>query len=46
MKKHYKAYVEGFAGAKELRERLMEATNVDKVAVVIKTFSNNYKFDN
>ncbi|MES2202844.1 MAG: tRNA-dihydrouridine synthase [Patescibacteria group bacterium] len=31
MKKHFKAYVEGFAGAKELRMELMEATNAAEV---------------
>lgn len=46
MKKHYKAYVDGFPGAKELRERLMEATNVDEVSVIINAFFDNYKFDN
>ncbi|HET8575038.1 MAG TPA: tRNA-dihydrouridine synthase [Candidatus Paceibacterota bacterium] len=31
MKKHYKAYVEGFDGAKELRIKLMEAKDADEV---------------
>jgi len=35
MKKHYKAYVNGFKGAKELRVRLMEkaktAQDVEKI---------------
>jgi len=31
MKKHYKAYVEGFPGAKELRAKLMEAENAKEV---------------
>ncbi len=31
MKKHYKAYVNGFDGAKELRVELMEAKNADEV---------------
>jgi nifR3 family TIM-barrel protein len=31
MKKHYKAYVNGFDGAKELRARLMEAENAREV---------------
>jgi len=38
MKKHFKAYVEGFPGAKELRMRLMETTNAAEVEKVIKTF--------
>ena len=31
MKKHFKAYVEGFAGAKELRMKLMEAVSASEV---------------
>jgi nifR3 family TIM-barrel protein len=31
MKKHYKAYVNGFEGAKELRMKLMEAENAEQV---------------
>lgn len=31
MKKHFKAYVQGFDGAKELRERLMETQNTQEV---------------
>ncbi len=31
MKKHYKAYVNGFDGAKELRMKLMEAVNASEV---------------
>lgn len=31
MKKHFKAYVEGFPGAKELRMKLMECENADEV---------------
>ncbi len=36
MKKHFKAYVEGFDGAKELRMKLMEATNAAEVEKIIK----------
>jgi len=36
MKKHFKAYVEGFDGAKELRIRLMEVTNAAEVEKIIK----------
>ena len=35
MKKHFKAYVEGFPGAKELRMQLMETTNAAEVEGVI-----------
>ena len=36
MKKHYKAYVNGWDGAKELRQKLMEANNVQEVENIIK----------
>jgi nifR3 family TIM-barrel protein len=36
MKKHYKAYVNGFKGAKELRARLMEAESVGDVKTILK----------
>ncbi len=35
MKKHYKAYVNGFDGAKELRTELMEAPNANTVATIV-----------
>ena len=38
MKKHYKAYVNGFEGAKELRVKLMEATNSDEMQVIVDDF--------
>lgn len=38
MKKHYKAYVNGFDGAKELRMELMDATDADEVEETIKIF--------
>ena len=38
MKKHYKAYVNGFAGAKELRMELMAAKGVDEVAAHVHAF--------
>ncbi len=38
MKKHFKAYVEGFPGAKELRIELMEADNAVEVENIIETF--------
>ncbi|OHA85264.1 MAG: hypothetical protein A2481_01525 [Candidatus Yonathbacteria bacterium RIFOXYC2_FULL_47_9] len=38
MKKHYKAYVNGFDGAKELRVHLMEAKNADEVERIAREF--------
>jgi tRNA-dihydrouridine synthase len=38
MKKHYKAYVGGFAGAAELRALLMEQNTPDEVATVVHDF--------
>lgn len=39
MKKHYKAYIQGFNGVKELRMELMEkATNSDEVAQIVDKF--------
>ncbi len=38
MKKHYKAYVHGFDGAKELRVLLMEQSTPEKVEVVVNRF--------
>lgn len=38
MKKHFKAYVEGFPGAKELRMELMETTSAAQVEAVIGRF--------
>jgi nifR3 family TIM-barrel protein len=35
MKKHYKAYVNGFDGAKELRIKLMEAKDYDEVEKIV-----------
>lgn len=35
MKKHYKAYVNGFPGASKLRERLMECKNAGEVARIV-----------
>jgi len=39
MKKHYKAYVNGFDGAKELRVKLMEAENAQNVAEIVDNFN-------
>ena len=41
MKKHYKAYVTGFQGAKELRAKLMDAKNADDVEKITKQFLNS-----
>lgn len=38
MKKHYKAYVNGFEGAKELRVSLMEAKNASEVEKLVGEF--------
>ncbi len=38
MKKHYKAYVNGFEGAKELRVKLMETENYDAVRSEVEAF--------
>jgi nifR3 family TIM-barrel protein len=38
MKKHYKAYVNGFNGAKELRVKLMETSDAREVETVVKKF--------
>src|SRR3990167_1514885 len=38
MKKHFKAYVEGFPGAKELRVKLMEAENAAEVERLVEEF--------
>ena len=42
MKKHFKAYVEGFDGAKELRIELMEATNAAEVAEIITQYTKRH----
>jgi len=42
MKKHYKAYVNGFDGAKELRVKLMETKNSKEVEKIIKDFLKNH----
>ncbi|MFA6524025.1 MAG: tRNA-dihydrouridine synthase [Candidatus Paceibacterota bacterium] len=40
IKKHYKAYVNGFEGAKELRAKLMEIKNTKEVENIINDFLN------
>lgn len=41
MKKHFKAYVNGFNGAKELRIKLMETENAGQVEKIINAFIKN-----
>lgn len=41
MKKHYKAYVNGFDGAKELRTKLMETQNAGEVEKIVGEFVAN-----
>jgi nifR3 family TIM-barrel protein len=38
MKKHYKAYVHGFDGAKELRVELMEAETIEQIEAIVAVF--------
>ncbi len=38
MKKHFKAYVSGWDGAKELRVKLMEVDNVNQVEEIVKDY--------
>jgi nifR3 family TIM-barrel protein len=44
MKKHFKAYVNGFDGAKELRIKLMETENSKQVEKIINDFLKNTEF--
>lgn len=41
MKKHYKAYVAGWSGAKELRMKLMEAKNANEVEKIVNHYLKN-----
>lgn len=41
MKKHYKAYIDGFDGAKELRTELMDCNSAREVEVVVGKFLQN-----
>lgn len=43
MKKHYKAYVHGFDGAKEIRIKLMDAKNADEVEQIAREFLKTLK---
>jgi len=40
MKKHYKAYVNGFDGAKELRVKLLECENSEQITKLVDEFLN------
>jgi nifR3 family TIM-barrel protein len=42
MKKHFKAYAEGFKGAKELRVELMETKNAKEIEEVIEKFLSEH----
>jgi nifR3 family TIM-barrel protein len=41
MKKHYKAYVHGFVGASELREKLYTATDYNEIEAIVTDFLSN-----
>jgi tRNA-dihydrouridine synthase len=41
MKKHFKAYVTGFDGAKPLRTALMEARDANEVGSIVTRFLEN-----
>jgi nifR3 family TIM-barrel protein len=43
MKKHFKAYINGWDGAKELRVRLMETENPKQAISILTTFQKNLK---
>jgi nifR3 family TIM-barrel protein len=43
MKKHFKAYVEGFPGAKELRIQLMETENAAQVEAIIEDWLSSHR---
>jgi nifR3 family TIM-barrel protein len=42
MKKHFKAYVSGFDGAKELRVKLMESERLGEVEGIVRGYSKEY----
>ena len=43
MKKHFKAYVNGWDGAKELRAQLMEVEHAKQVSVIVKNYLKSIK---
>lgn len=44
MKKHFKAYVNGFDGAKELRVKMMESETVEEIESLVNEFLENKLF--
>lgn len=42
MKKHYKAYVHGFDGAKDLRVKMMDAKNAAEVEAIVREFLKEF----
>ncbi|MFT5849332.1 MAG: nifR3 family TIM-barrel protein [Patiriisocius sp.] len=42
MKKHYKAYVNGFHGAGQLRAKLMESNSSEEIEVIVHDFLQNH----
>jgi nifR3 family TIM-barrel protein len=42
MKKHFKAYINGFKGAKELRQKLMQTNSAREVEAIITQFLKNH----
>lgn len=43
LKTHYSEYISGFAGAKELRDKLMTAKGVNEVRILVEEFMENIK---
>jgi tRNA-dihydrouridine synthase len=43
MKKHYKAYVSGWDGAKEIRDQLMETTSAEEAITTIKRYLDAFE---
>ena len=43
MKKHFKAYVSGWDGAKELRVKLMESDGMEEVEGIVRKYLKSYK---
>lgn len=43
MKKHFKAYIGGFDGAKELRAKLMESNNFKEISDIVEDFLRQYE---
>jgi tRNA-dihydrouridine synthase len=43
MKKHYKAYVNGFDGAKDFRTALMDSDSYEEIEILVKNFAESHK---